>query len=140
VRRTDTVTSLDRHQPLWIGIAFIFLPLASCCLVPYLLISRYVMLSPYVISLACRENPFVRQMRRTVYSVLWLIKEQLYLDRRCQEIRPFWIGIAFGRTTYIFPEAARPAIISLLRASQRNRIIKSFSIWLKRATSLLTPL
>lgn len=39
-------------QPPWIGILFIFLPLASYYVAPYLLISRHVTLKPIVVALA----------------------------------------------------------------------------------------
>jgi protein-S-isoprenylcysteine O-methyltransferase Ste14 len=39
-------------QPLWIGITFIFVPLAGYYVAPYLLISRHIVLSPWVIGLA----------------------------------------------------------------------------------------
>ena len=40
----------DRRQPLAIAILFIFIPLAGYYLAPFLLISRQVMLPPYVIA------------------------------------------------------------------------------------------
>jgi protein-S-isoprenylcysteine O-methyltransferase Ste14 len=41
----------DEKQPVWIGILFIFLPLAGYYLAPYLLISRHLTLPPYLIGL-----------------------------------------------------------------------------------------
>jgi len=41
----------DERQPPWIGVLFIFLPLAGYYLAPYLLISRHVTLPPYLIGL-----------------------------------------------------------------------------------------
>lgn len=41
----------NEQQPIWIGLLFIFLPLASYYIAPYLLISREVQLSPYIIGL-----------------------------------------------------------------------------------------
>lgn len=41
----------DEEQPLWIGITFIFLPLAGYYIAPYLLISRHITLPPYLIGL-----------------------------------------------------------------------------------------
>jgi steroid 5-alpha reductase family enzyme len=38
----------DQKQPLWIGIIFIFFPLAGYYIAPYLLISRYLTLPPYL--------------------------------------------------------------------------------------------
>jgi len=38
----------EEKQPLWIGIFFIFLPLAGYYAAPYLLISRHVVLHPYM--------------------------------------------------------------------------------------------
>ena len=38
-------------QPLWIGVAFIFLPLAGYYLAPFLLISRHIVLPPPIIGL-----------------------------------------------------------------------------------------
>jgi steroid 5-alpha reductase family enzyme len=40
----------DQKQPLWIGLVFIFLPLAGYYLAPFLLISQHVTLPPYVIA------------------------------------------------------------------------------------------
>lgn len=37
--------------PLWIGVCFVFLPLAGYYLAPYLLISRHVVLPPYVFAI-----------------------------------------------------------------------------------------
>ena len=39
----------EEKQPLWIGIPFIFLPLAGYYVAPYLLISRHIVLPPYLI-------------------------------------------------------------------------------------------
>jgi protein-S-isoprenylcysteine O-methyltransferase Ste14 len=39
-------------QPIWIGFSFIFLPLAGYYIAPYLLISRHVVLPPWVFGLA----------------------------------------------------------------------------------------
>jgi len=39
-------------QPLWIGVLFVFLPLAGYYIAPYLLISRHVVLPPVVVGLA----------------------------------------------------------------------------------------
>ena len=39
------------RQPVWIGVAFIFLPLAGYYLAPFLLISRHIVLPPPVIGL-----------------------------------------------------------------------------------------
>ena len=41
----------DQRQPLWIGILFIFVPLAGYYIAPFLLISRHVVLPPPVIGL-----------------------------------------------------------------------------------------
>jgi protein-S-isoprenylcysteine O-methyltransferase Ste14 len=41
----------DEKQPVWIGILFIFLPLAGYYIAPYLLISRHITLPPYLIGL-----------------------------------------------------------------------------------------
>jgi steroid 5-alpha reductase family enzyme len=40
------------RQPLWIGVLFIFLPLAGYYIAPYLLISRHVTLKPIVVGMA----------------------------------------------------------------------------------------
>jgi protein-S-isoprenylcysteine O-methyltransferase Ste14 len=39
------------RQPVWIGVAFIFLPLAGYYLAPFLLISRHIVLPPPIIGL-----------------------------------------------------------------------------------------
>jgi protein-S-isoprenylcysteine O-methyltransferase Ste14 len=41
----------EEEQPLWIGIPFIFLPLAGYYAAPYLLMSRHIMLPPYMVGL-----------------------------------------------------------------------------------------
>ncbi len=41
----------EERQPLWIGVCFIFFPLAGYYLAPYLLISRHITLPPYLIGL-----------------------------------------------------------------------------------------
>jgi hypothetical protein len=41
----------EQKQPLWIGILFIFLPLAGYYVAPYLLISRHIVLPPYLFGL-----------------------------------------------------------------------------------------
>ena len=41
----------EEKQPFWIGMLFIFLPLAGYYIAPYLLISRHITLPPYLISL-----------------------------------------------------------------------------------------
>lgn len=41
----------EQKQPLWIGLLFIFLPLAGYYAAPYLLISRYIVLPPYMFGL-----------------------------------------------------------------------------------------
>jgi steroid 5-alpha reductase family enzyme len=41
----------DEKQPFWIGVLFIFLPLAGYYIAPYLLISRHVTLPPALIGL-----------------------------------------------------------------------------------------
>jgi steroid 5-alpha reductase family enzyme len=41
----------DEKQPFWIGVIFIFLPLAGYYIAPYLLISRHITLPPYLIGL-----------------------------------------------------------------------------------------
>lgn len=41
----------EEKQPVWIGMLFIFLPLAGYYIAPYLLISRHITLPPYVIGL-----------------------------------------------------------------------------------------
>jgi len=41
----------DEKQPVWIGTIFIFLPLASYYIAPFLLISRHITLPPYLIGL-----------------------------------------------------------------------------------------
>jgi steroid 5-alpha reductase family enzyme len=41
----------DEKQPAWIGVIFIFLPLAGYYIAPYLLISRHILLPPYLIGL-----------------------------------------------------------------------------------------
>jgi protein-S-isoprenylcysteine O-methyltransferase Ste14 len=41
----------DEKQPLWIGVLFIFLPLAGYYVAPYLLISRHIALPPYLIAI-----------------------------------------------------------------------------------------
>jgi protein-S-isoprenylcysteine O-methyltransferase Ste14 len=41
----------DERQPLWIGALFIFLPLASYYVAPYLLISRHLSLPPYLVGI-----------------------------------------------------------------------------------------
>ncbi|MGO8766703.1 MAG: DUF1295 domain-containing protein [Limisphaerales bacterium] len=41
----------EERQPMWIGIVFIFLPLAGYYVAPYLLISRHLSLPPYVIGM-----------------------------------------------------------------------------------------
>lgn len=42
----------EERQPLWIGILFIFVPLAGYYVAPYLLISRHPSLPPYLIGVA----------------------------------------------------------------------------------------
>lgn len=42
----------EQRQPLWIGILFIFLPLAGYYAAPYLLISRHIVLPPYMFGLS----------------------------------------------------------------------------------------
>ena len=42
----------EKTQPLWIGIVFIFIPLAGYYAAPYLLISRQVSVPPYVVAMA----------------------------------------------------------------------------------------
>jgi len=42
----------EQTQPLWIGILFIFLPLAGYYIAPYLLISRHLVLPPYLVGAA----------------------------------------------------------------------------------------
>ena len=42
----------QEKQPMWIGMLFIFLPLAAYYIAPYLLISRHLALEPFVIGLA----------------------------------------------------------------------------------------
>jgi len=39
----------DAQQPIWIGALFVFLPLAGYYAAPYLLISRHLILPPYLI-------------------------------------------------------------------------------------------
>ncbi|HET9910825.1 MAG TPA: DUF1295 domain-containing protein [Anaerolineales bacterium] len=41
----------EEKQPLWIGILFIFLPLSGYYAAPYLLISRHIVLPPYMFGL-----------------------------------------------------------------------------------------
>ncbi|HMB24659.1 MAG TPA: DUF1295 domain-containing protein [Anaerolineales bacterium] len=41
----------EEKQPLWIGMLFIFLPLAGYYAAPYLLISRHIVLPPYIFGL-----------------------------------------------------------------------------------------
>jgi steroid 5-alpha reductase family enzyme len=41
----------DKQQPLWIGVLFIFVPLAGYYVAPYLLISRHVSLPPYLVAI-----------------------------------------------------------------------------------------
>lgn len=41
----------EAKQPLWIGVLFIFLPLAGYYAAPYLLISRHIVLPPYLFGL-----------------------------------------------------------------------------------------
>jgi len=41
----------DKKQPFWIGVLFIFLPLAGYYIAPYLLISGHIVLPPYLIGL-----------------------------------------------------------------------------------------
>jgi len=38
----------DEQQPVWIGVLFVFLPLAGYYVAPYLLISRHLILPPYL--------------------------------------------------------------------------------------------
>ena len=38
----------DEQQPVWVGVLFVFLPLAGYYVAPYLLISRHVTLPPYL--------------------------------------------------------------------------------------------
>ena len=39
----------DEQQPIWIGVLFVFVPLAGYYAAPYLLISRHLILPPYLI-------------------------------------------------------------------------------------------
>ena len=41
----------DQRQPIWIGTLFIFLPLAGYYVAPYLLISRHVILPPFLVGI-----------------------------------------------------------------------------------------
>jgi protein-S-isoprenylcysteine O-methyltransferase Ste14 len=41
----------DEPQPIWIGLLFVFLPLAGYYVAPYLLISRHVTLPPYLFAI-----------------------------------------------------------------------------------------
>lgn len=41
----------EQKQPFWIGMFFIFLPLAGYYIAPYLLISRHIVLPPYMFGL-----------------------------------------------------------------------------------------
>jgi protein-S-isoprenylcysteine O-methyltransferase Ste14 len=38
----------DEQQPVWVGVLFVFLPLAGYYVAPYLLISRHLILPPYL--------------------------------------------------------------------------------------------
>ncbi len=42
----------EDQQPFWIGVCFIFFPLAGYYIAPYLLISRHITLPPYLLGLA----------------------------------------------------------------------------------------
>ncbi|HME48057.1 DUF1295 domain-containing protein [Mycobacterium sp.] len=41
----------NERQPFWIGLLFVFLPLAGYYIAPYLLISRHVVVPPYLVAL-----------------------------------------------------------------------------------------
>lgn len=48
----------DERQPLWIGLPFIFLPLAGYYVAPYLLISRHLTLPPYLLGIVLSMYTF----------------------------------------------------------------------------------
>src|SRR5262249_17739633 len=51
-QRTDRDVRFDQRVPPLIGLLFIFLPLAGYYVAPYLLISRYIRVSPALVGLA----------------------------------------------------------------------------------------
>jgi protein-S-isoprenylcysteine O-methyltransferase Ste14 len=51
-QRTYRDVRFDERRPLWIGLLFVFLPLAGYYVAPYLLISRHISVPPALVGLA----------------------------------------------------------------------------------------
>jgi steroid 5-alpha reductase family enzyme len=59
-----------------------------------------ILVPPIVLALMCYFNnwsaeAFTYLALHGTYSILWLMKESLYPDKRFREVQPFWIGLLF---------------------------------------------